>query len=57
MQEKKAEICAQTTNATMAEVVTALRSESAKSYPTPEAYLERLKTILNKYECKYVSSA
>ncbi len=52
MQEKKAEICAQTKNATMAEVVTALRSESAKSYPTPEAYLERLKTILNKYECK-----
>ncbi|VDK33211.1 unnamed protein product [Taenia asiatica] len=51
MQEKKAEICAQTRNSTMSEVVNALRSESSRSYATPEIYLDRLKSILEKYEC------
>ncbi|VUZ55081.1 unnamed protein product, partial [Hymenolepis diminuta] len=36
----------------MPEVLHALRSEKAKSYPTSEIYLERLKSILEKYECK-----
>ncbi|KAL5108764.1 hypothetical protein TcWFU_003723 [Taenia crassiceps] len=56
MQEKKAEICAQTRNSTMAEVVNALRSESSRSYATPEIYLDRLKFILEKYECKSIKA-
>ncbi|KAM7535815.1 hypothetical protein Aperf_G00000097512 [Anoplocephala perfoliata] len=55
-QEKKAEVCAQSRNSTMSEVVHALRSESAKSYPTPEVYIDRLKSILEKYECKSIKA-
>ncbi|KAM3175516.1 hypothetical protein ACTXT7_008362 [Hymenolepis weldensis] len=54
-QEKKAGICAQRENSTMPEVLHALRSEKAKSYPTSEIYLERLKSILEKYECNDIS--
>ncbi|KAL5966445.1 hypothetical protein TSMEX_005820 [Taenia solium] len=56
IQEKKAEICAQTRNSTMSEVVNALRSESSRSYATPEIYLDRLKSILEKYECKSIKA-
>ncbi|VDO04756.1 unnamed protein product [Rodentolepis nana] len=52
VQEKKAEICSQRENSTMREVLQALRSEKAKSYPTLEIYLERLKSILENYDCK-----
>ncbi|KAH9284050.1 hypothetical protein ECG_02864 [Echinococcus granulosus] len=55
-QEKRAEVCSQTRNSTMLEVVNALRSESLKSYTTPEIHLDRLKSILEKYECKSIKA-
>uniref|UniRef100_A0A5K3F653 Uncharacterized protein n=1 Tax=Mesocestoides corti TaxID=53468 RepID=A0A5K3F653_MESCO len=56
LQEKKAQVCAQTRNSSMSEVVKALRSESSKSYTPPELYLDRLKLILNTYECKSIKA-